>query len=107
MLRTRTICGRIGLLFLVPPDGPSLIVSHCGTKDTGSLPAVTKVGAQSLCTRKAHVVDLLLAAIVFGRIVRVKLTRKKKSTDEVVDVKGSWSFYVARLSNVIIKYPVD
>jgi len=56
----KTTCGRIGL-FLVPRDGPSLIVSHCGTKDTGSLPAVTEVGHQSLCMRKVHVRDLVLA----------------------------------------------
>jgi hypothetical protein len=57
----KTIYGRIGLLFLVPRDGLSLIVSHCGTQDTGSLPVVTEVGHQGLCTRKVHVVDLVLA----------------------------------------------
>ena len=61
MLRMKTICGRIGLLFLVPRDGPSLIVSHCGTKDTGSLPVVTEMGHQNLCTRKVHVGDFVLA----------------------------------------------
>jgi hypothetical protein len=61
MLRMKTICGRIGLLFLVPRDGPSLMVSHWRTKDTGSLPAVTEVAYQNLCTRQVYVGDLVLA----------------------------------------------
>lgn len=61
MLRMKTICGRIGLLFLVPRDGPLLMVSHWRTLDTGSLLAVTEVANQNLCTRQVYVSDLVVA----------------------------------------------
>lgn len=60
MLRMKTTCGRIGLLFQPLRGGPSLIVSHCGIKDTGSLPVVTEAGHQSLFIRIVHVGNLVL-----------------------------------------------
>lgn len=61
MLRMRTTCGRIGLRFPVLWKGPSLIVSRYGTRDIGSLPAVTEVGHRSLYTHQVRIGDLLLA----------------------------------------------
>jgi len=51
----KMVCGGIGLRFLVLRDGLSLIVLRCGTRDIGSLRAVTRTGNRSRCMRQVHV----------------------------------------------------
>lgn len=85
MLLMKIICGRIGRLFLFPRDGPSLIVSHCATKDTGSLPAVTEVESRSPCTHKVHASELIRAFYGFPNGTKRIL----------IHITGTWEFDIA------------